>query len=339
MSRSLSLRDCADILGAQLQGDPDCLITGLNSLQDAGPGDLTFLANQSYRQLLTTTRAAAVILGPGDTAQYQGNALVLKNPYVGYARMTAHFDTAPVSAPGRHPSAVVADSASVAAQASIGPFVVIGERVAIAAGTVIGAGTFIGDDTKIGANTYIAANVSIYHGVSIGADCRIHSGAVIGADGFGFANDGGQWVKIHQLGGVKIGDRVEIGACTTIDRGAIGDTQIDNGVVLDNHVQIAHNVKVGENTAMAAYVGIAGSTTIGKNCIFAGQAGAVGHVTICDNVQVMARTAVSKSIDKPGSYSSGIHMYETAKWRKNAARFGQLDDLARRLKALEQKLK
>ena len=158
---------------------------------------------------------------------------------------------------------------------------------------------------------------------------------MVGADGFGFANDRGQWIKIHQLGGVEIGDRVEIGACTTIDRGALGNTVIEDGVVLDNHVQIAHNVRLGENTAMAAYAGIAGSTTIGKNCIFAGQAGAVGHVTVCDNVQAMARTALSKSIDKPGSYSSGLHMYETPVWRKNAARFGQLDDMARRLKKLE----
>lgn len=339
MNHSYSLRDCADFLGAQLTGDPDCSITGLNSLGEAGPGDLTFLANKTYRHLLATTRAAAVILAPGDVPDYEGNALVLKNPYAGYARMTARFNTAPEPASGCHVSAVIADSAEVSPEASIGPCAVIGEGVVIASGAVIGAGTFIGDGSSIGEGTHISANVSIYHGVSIGANCRIHSGAVIGADGFGFANDGGQWVKIHQLGGVKIGDRVEVGACTTIDRGALGDTIIDDGVVLDNHVQIAHNVKVGENTAMAAFVGIAGSSTIGKNCIFAGQAGAVGHVTICDNVQAMARTALSKSIDKPGSYSSGIHMYETAKWRKNAVRFGQLDDMARRLKALEKKLK
>ncbi|HAD10252.1 MAG TPA: UDP-3-O-(3-hydroxymyristoyl)glucosamine N-acyltransferase [Porticoccaceae bacterium] len=339
MTNSYSLRDCADFLGAELVGDPDRLITGLNSLSEAGPGDLTFLANKTYRQLLSTTRAAAVILASGDAPDYKGNALVLKNPYAAYARMTAWFNNAPASQPGRHPSSVIADSAAISPEASIGPCAVIGEGVVIAPAVVVGAGTWIGNDCSIGESTLISANVSIYHGVSIGAHCRIHSGAVIGADGFGFANDGGEWVKIHQLGGVKIGDRVEIGACTTIDRGALGDTVIDDGVVLDNHVQVAHNVKIGENTAMAAYAGIAGSTTIGKNCIFAGQSGAVGHVTICDNVQAMARTALSKSIDKPGSYSSGIHMYETAKWRKNAARFGQLDDMARRLKALEQKLK
>ncbi len=179
--------------------------------------------------------------------------------------------------------------------------------------------------------------MTIYHRVCVGDDVVIHAGAVLGADGFGFANDRGRWVKIHQLGTVIIGDRVEIGACTTIDRGALGDTVIEAGVILDNHVQIAHNVRIGENTAMAAYAAVAGSTTIGKNCIFAGQSGAVGHVTICDNVVALARCTLSKDITRPGSYSADLLMEETPKWRRNAARFRQLDDMAKRLRKLEGK--
>ncbi len=335
MDLAYTLREVATHLDAELRGDPECVITGLSTLQDAGDGDLAFLANKAYQKLLATTAASAVILEPGAVDQYAGNALILENPYVGYARISAWFDVVPTAPKGIHRSAVVADSATVSPEAAIGPYVVIGDGVTVHPGVTIGAGSFVGDHCVIGADTWISTNVSIYHGVSIGQGVRIHSNTVIGADGFGFANDRGQWVKIHQLGGVEIGDRVEIGACTTIDRGALGNTVIEDGVILDNHVQIAHNVRIGENTAMAAYAGIAGSTVIGKNCIFAGQAGAVGHVTICDHVHAMARCTLSKSIDKPGSYSSGLLMSETTKWRKNAARFGQLDDIARRLKALE----
>jgi UDP-3-O-[3-hydroxymyristoyl] glucosamine N-acyltransferase len=335
MSVAYTLQQCADFIGAEIQGDPDCLLTGLNTLQDAGPGDLAFLANTAYQKLLATTAASAVILEPSYSDQYRGNALIMDNPYVGYARITEWFSNAPAHHAGIDATAVVAGSATVAPEVSIGPYVVIDEGAVIADGVVIGAGTYIGAYTSVGTGSWIAPNATIYHGVTIGRNVRIHGGAVIGADGFGFANDRGSWVKIHQLGGVEIGDNVEVGACTTIDRGALGNTVIENGVVLDNHVQIAHNVRVGENTAMAAYAGIAGSAVIGKNCIFAGQSGAVGHVTICDNVQAMARTTLSKSIDKPGSYTSGLLMYETAKWRKNAARFGQLDAMARRIKKLE----
>jgi UDP-3-O-[3-hydroxymyristoyl] glucosamine N-acyltransferase len=335
MALAYTLQECADFIGAELKGNPDCIINRLSTLKDAGSGDLTFLANKAYQNLLASTGASAVILAPQYTNQYTGNALVLEDPYAGYARITAWFDNQPLSTAGINSTSVIAESASVSATAMIGPHVVIGEEAVISAGVTVGAGTYIGNNCSIGENTWISANVSIYHSVSIGCNGTIHSGAVIGADGFGFANDGGTWVKIHQLGGVNIGNRVEIGACATIDRGTLGDTIIGDGVILDNHVQIAHNVEIGENTAMAAYAGIAGSTVIGKNCIFAGHAGAVGHITICDNVQASARTTLSKSIDKPGSYSSGLLMYETPKWRKNAARFGQLDDLARRLRKLE----
>ena len=239
---------------------------------------------------------------------------------------------------GVHPSAVIHPTATVAASAAIGAHVTVGAGASIGERVVLGPGTSIGANSVVGADCRIAANVTIYHGVRIGAGVVIHGGAVLGADGFGFANDGGRWVKIHQLGGVIIGDGVEIGACTTIDRGTLGDTVIEAGVILDNHVQIGHNVRLGENTAMAAYAAIAGSTTVGKNCIFAGQSGAVGHVSICDNVIAHARCTLSKSITRPGAYSADLLMDETPQWRRNAARFRHLDELVRRVRKLENKI-
>ncbi len=330
-----NLLEIAEYLGAELRGDPTCIISGLNTLELGQKGDLTFLASKAYEAYLNTTQASAVLVEPRFAKETDLNALVLDNPYVGYARISAWFDRSTQADTGVHPTAVVADSAVLAADVVIGPHATIGERVRIDAGVSIGSGVSIGNDSSIGSNSRLQSNVSVYHGVSIGSNVMIHSSAVIGADGFGFANDGGKWVKIHQLGGVEIGDNVEIGACTTIDRGALGNTVIEDGVILDNHVQIAHNVRIGENTAMAAYSGIAGSTTVGKNCVFAGQAGAVGHITVGDGVVAMARCTISKSTSKAGSYSSGLLMYDTAVWRKNAVRFGQLDDMARRLRKLE----
>ncbi|MBV1891670.1 MAG: UDP-3-O-(3-hydroxymyristoyl)glucosamine N-acyltransferase [Gammaproteobacteria bacterium] len=335
MSSTYSLQEIADHLGAELRGDPSCCIKSLNTLEQAGEGELSFLASKAYEQFLSDTQASAVLLEPRFAETFVGNALVIDNPYVAYARISAWFDRSAPPQNGVHPTAVVADSAVLADNVYIGPHVSIGERVRIGAGANIGPGVSIGDDCQIGSGSRLFSNVSVYHGVSIGRNAVIHASTVIGADGFGFANDGGKWVKIHQLGGVEIGDNVEIGACTTIDRGALGNTVIEDGVILDNHVQIAHNVRIGSNTAMAAYAGIAGSTTIGKNCVFAGQAGAVGHITVGDGVVAMARCTISKSTAKAGSYSSGLLMYETRQWRKNAVRFGQLDDMARRLKQLE----
>ena len=335
MPISYNLQEIADHLGAELRGDPTCQITGLNTLELGQTGDLAFLANKAYERYLSTTQASAVLVEPRFSEEIGSNALLLKNPYVGYAKISAWFDTSTQALSGIHPTAVVADSAVIAADVAIGPHATIGERVRLDAGVSIGSGVSIGNDSVIGSGSRLFSNVSVYHGVSIGCNAVIHSSTVIGADGFGYANDAGSWVKIHQLGGVEIGDNVEIGACTTIDRGALGNTVIEDGVILDNHVQIAHNVRIGENTAMAAYSGIAGSTTIGKNCVFAGQAGAVGHITVGDGVVAMARCTLSKSTSKAGSYSSGLLMYETPVWRRNAVRFGQLDDMARRLKKLE----
>jgi UDP-3-O-[3-hydroxymyristoyl] glucosamine N-acyltransferase len=335
---SYTLHDIAKHIGAVVHGEGAAEIVGLNTLQDAGPKELSFLANPSYRNFLIDTKAGAVIVTVGDLEGYEGNALVMDNPYLGYALASSLFDCAPVSKPGVHPSAVVADTASIAKTASIGPNVVVSDNVVVGEHSIIGAGVFVGDNSILGEHCRILANVSIYHGVSIGNHVTVHSNTTIGADGFGFAHHEGHWKKIYQLGGVVIGDRVEIGACTTIDRGALGDTVIEDGVILDNHVQIAHNVRVGENTAMAGCSGISGSTVVGKNCIFGGQSGVVGHVTICDGVQLTGGTIVTKSLDKPGSYSSGTAFSTSREWRKNAVRFNQLDDLAQRIKQLEKKL-
>jgi UDP-3-O-[3-hydroxymyristoyl] glucosamine N-acyltransferase len=338
MSHSCSLGDIAAHIGAELQGDADYQIVGLNTLREAGPGELTFLSNQTYRQYLAETIAGAVILDVGSASEYPGNRLVMDNPYLGYALASAMFDASPVPQLGIHPSAVVTASTRIGDKVSVGPNTVLGENVVIGTGSRIGAGVSIGDGAVIGNNCRISANVSIYHGVTIGDQVTIHSGAVIGADGFGFAHSQGRWVKIYQLGGVVIGSRVEIGACTTIDRGALDDTVIEDGVILDNHVQIAHNVHVGENTAMAGCSGISGSTIIGKNCILAGQSGVVGHVTLCDGVHLTGGTIVTKSLTEPGSYSSGTAFSKSDDWRKNAVRFNQLDALARRVRQLEKKL-
>ncbi|MCL4138701.1 UNVERIFIED_CONTAM: hypothetical protein GTU68_032710 [Idotea baltica] len=317
---SYSLSEIAAHIGAELNGESSHQITGLNTLQEASSAELSFLANQSYRHFLADTSAGAVIIKESELTSYSGNTLVMGNPYLGYALASSLFDSSPIYEPGVHTSAVVATSANIASTATIGPNAVVGEGVII------------------GSHCRIAANVSIYHGVSIGDYATIHSGVVIGGDGFGFAHSQNHWVKIYQLGGVVIGDRVEVGACTTIDRGALGDTVIEDGVILDNHVQIAHNVRIGENTAMAGCSGISGSTVIGKNCIFAGQTGVVGHITICDGVQVTGGTIITKSLDQPGSYSSGTAFSKTGEWRKNAVRFNQLDGLAQRIKQLEKKL-
>ena len=332
------LTEIATYIGAELRGDPNYNITGIHTLRKAGPSELAFLANQKYRHQLSTADAGAVILNAEAAGEYSGNMLVMGNPYLGYALASKMFDHSPVCDFGIHPDAVVADTAQIGENAIVGPNAVIGDSSLVGANSQIGAGAVVGEGSIIGDNCRIAANVSIYHGVTIGNDVIIHSNTVIGADGFGFAPHKGQWVKIHQLGGVIIGDRVEIGACTTIDRGALDDTVIEDGVILDNHIQIAHNVRIGENTAIAGSSGVSGSTVVGKNCIFAGQVGVIGHVNICDNVHLTGGTIITKSLTEPGSYSSGTAFSNSRDWRKNAVRFNQLDSLAHRIKTLEKKL-
>lgn len=335
---SYRLADIAAELGAELRGDPDAEIHGLATLQAATSGQVAFLSSPSYARHLADTAASAVILAPSVADQFAGNAVLLDNPYFGYATLSHWFDPAPVAPPGIHPSAVVAPSARVADTASIGPQAVIEEEAEIQEGAVVGAGSIIGARCQVGAHSLLRPRVTLAHDVVLGKRCHILSGAVLGSDGFGFANEKGVWHRIAQLGRVVLGDDVEIGANTTIDRGALDDTVIGDGVKLDNLVHIAHNVSIGDHSAMAAMVGIAGSTRIGSHCVFGGASVVSGHLTVADGVHLTGTTMVTGDINKPGVYSSGTGADTNRQWRKNAVRFRQLDSLARRIKALEKKL-
>lgn len=335
MTATITLGHLAEFLGATLRGPQDKEITGLATLQEAGPGQVSFLANPQYRKFLANTHAAAVLLKPADADGYAGDALLVADAYLAYARISHLFDPKPKSAAGVHPTAVVAEDAFVDPAASVGAYAVIESGARIAAGVTIGAHCFIGARSVIGEGGWLAPRVTLYHDVRIGQRVVIQSGAVLGGEGFGFANEKGVWQKIAQIGGVTIGDDVEIGVNTAIDRGAMDDTRIGNGVKLDNQIQIAHNVQVGDHTAMAACVGISGSARIGKHCMLAGGVGLVGHIEICDGVFITGMTMVTRSITEPGSYSSGTAMQPAAEWRKSAARIRQLDDMARRLQQLE----
>lgn len=335
MTATMKLGQLAEFLGATVSGDPEKIITGLATLQEAGPDQLSFLANPQYRKFLPDSHAGAVLLKAADAEGFQGDALIVPDPYLAYARISHLFDPKPRASTGVHSTAVIAADAQVDAAASVGPFAVVESGARIAAGVTIGAHCFIGARCVIGEGGWLAPRVTLYHDVRIGKRVVIQSGAVLGGEGFGFANEKGVWQKIAQIGGVSIGDDCEIGVNTAIDRGALADTVIGNGVKLDNQIQIAHNVQIGDNTAMAACVGISGSSKIGKNCMLAGGVGLVGHIEICDGVFITGMTMVTHSITEPGAYSSGTAMQPAAEWRKSAARLRHLDDMARRLKQVE----
>jgi UDP-3-O-[3-hydroxymyristoyl] glucosamine N-acyltransferase len=337
MKREWTLQVLASELGLEWRGQPDTPLTRLATLAAADAGSLSFLANPHYRPQLQSTRAAAVILHPDHADEAPCAVLLSTEPYRTYARVSHWFSTAPVPQAGVHPMAVVEEGVSLGEGVSIAPRVVIGAGAVLGDGVAIGAGSVIGEGCRLGAGTRLHANVTLYHGVSLGQRCTVHSGVVIGADGFGFAPGREGWHKIAQIGSVRIGDDVEIGANTSIDRGALGDTIIGNGVILDNLIQIAHNVEIGDFTAIAGCTGIAGSTRIGRHCTIAGGVGIAGHLEIGDRVHITMRTDVTGSLTKPGSYSSGTAMSETREWRKNAARFRQLDSLARRLIEIEKR--
>lgn len=332
---SATLQTIADRFGCELRGDGSCRVDHVAPLVTADPQAVTFLANPKFLQSLPETRAGAVILAADHAKACPTNCLITANPYATYARVAAWLHPPPPVEPGTHESAVVAADAQIDAGASIGALsviesgAVIGPRSRIAAGTVVGAGV------RIGADTRIAENVSLGQRVRIGDRCIVHAGAVIGADGFGFAPDDGGWVKIPQLGSVWIGDDVEVGANTTIDRGTMDDTVIANGVKLDNLVQVAHNVHIGEHSLMAAMSGAAGSTIIGKRCLIGGGVVMINHITLCDDVLVLFRSVVTKSIRKPGTYSGTLPAEEASSWRRQVARFRQLDKLAAQVRALE----
>ena len=336
--KTYTLGEIAAALCAELQGDPDVRVEGLATLQAAGPGQLSFLANPAYARFLADTRASAVIVAPAMAEKSATNVLLLDNPYLGYARLSHWFDPAPVAPSGVHPTAVVDPTAVIPDTACVGPQTVIEADVELGDGVVIGAGSVIGARCRIGAGSVLRPRVILAHDVVMGARCHILSGAVLGSDGFGFANERGVWHRIAQIGRVVLGDDVEVGANTTIDRGALDDTVIGNGVKLDNLIQIAHNVSIGDHTAMAAKVGVAGSTRIGRHCVFGGASGVAGHLEIGDQVQLTGMTLVTGNLSEPGVYSSGTGAESNRQWRKNAVRFRQLDAMARKLKELEKKI-
>lgn len=335
---AFSLGELAERLGATLRGAADRTVRGLATLEEAGPEHLSFLVNPKYRKYLESTRAGALLLAPADAGAYAGDALLLANPYLAYAQLSHLFDPKPVPVAGVHATALVAPDASIHPSASIGAYAVIETGVRIEEGVTVGAQCFVGARSAIGEGGWLAPRVTLYHDVRIGKRVVIQSGAVIGGEGFGFANEKGTWHKIAQIGGVTIGDDVEIGANTTIDRGALADTLIGNGVKLDNQIMIAHNVQIGDHTAMAGCVGISGSTKIGRHCMIAGGVGMVGHIEVCDGVFVTGMTMVTRSIHEPGAYSSGTAMQPAPEWKKSVARIRQLDDLARRLQQMEKRL-
>ena len=331
-----SLLELAQRLELELIGDPAAVVTGVATLEKAGPGQLSFFHNPLYHSQLLTTHATVVILSREYVAACPAASLVAANPYLAYAKASMLFSsTAQTANTGRHPgaqidpTAQIADSAFIEANVLVGANTVVGENVRIGANSVIGSHCHIDDDT------HLYPNVTFYDRVKIGKRGIVHSSAVVGSDGFGFAYDGSRYHKIAQLGGVVLGSDVEIGAGTSIDRGALEDTVIEDGVKIDNQVQIAHNVRIGANTVVCGCSAIAGSSTVGKNCIIAGGVGVINHVTICDGVTVTAMSLVNQSITKPGVYSSGTGLSDSASWKKNIVRFRQLDEIWKRLLRLE----
>jgi len=330
-----TLREIVSSLGGEAVGEVATPLTGVATLDSAGPSEIAFLANPKYRHKLGTTRAGAVIVGRGDRDAASVPRIVCDNPYAYYARTVALFHPEDAPEPGIHPFAQVDGSANVDASAEIGAFVVIGAQSSIGPGARVGAHSVLGERVTIGEGTRLHPRVTLYDGCTIGARCILHSGVVIGADGFGMARDEGRWIKIPQVGSVRIGDDVEVGANTTIDRGALDDTVIEEGVKIDNLIMIAHNVRIGAHSALAAAVAIAGSSVVGKRCVLAGRVGLSGHVTLCDDVVVLGTSFISHSINKPGVYSSALPSEEAGTWRRIVGRIKRLDSMAKRLRAVE----
>ena len=334
-----SLSELADFLGAELVGNADEMINGIAHLQSATASDLSFIYQESYLKYLPETKSGAVILSREFAGHFDGNKLIVDNPYLAYAKVSTLFESLSSLAVGAHPTAVIAATANINPGASIGANCVVGEHVHIDAGVKLFPGVVIGDRASIGENTILHPNVVIYHDVSIGKRGIIHSGTVIGSDGFGFAPSPEGWKKIHQLGSVVIGNDVEIGSNTSIDRGALLDTIIGDNVIIDNLVHIAHNVKIGKGTALAGCVGIAGSATIGEGCTVAGAVAINGHISIADKSHFHGGTIVTKGNSEPGAFASAPPMQPVKQWRRNSVRYTQLDDMASRIKQLEKQLK
>lgn len=334
--KSYSLAELASHVGGEAKGDENTIIQGVGTLSNAASNDISFLTNPKYKGQLQTTKAAAVILNEKAAADYEATALVHANPHAAFARIAQLFDTTPVLASDIHPSAVVHPSAKIGAGVALGANVVVEAGVVIGNHSIIGANSYIGHQTTLGEKCVINPNVTLYHNVKLGNRVKVHSQSVIGADGFGYANDAGTWIPIPQTGSVVVGDDTQIGASTTIDRGAIEDTVIGKNVIIDNQVQIAHNVIIDDHSCICGSTGIAGSCHIGKYVVIGGGCGINGHISICDKVQITGYTMVIADITEPGVYSSGQPAMKNRDWLKNAARLRSIDSVIQRVKALEQ---
>lgn len=337
-AKEYTLTELAERVGAQLRGEQSKRLHSVAPLNKAGPEQLAFCTSNRYLDQLKSTRAGAVLLNQEHAELCPVPALIVKDPYYAYAELANLLHPRAKPEPGVHPTAVVSEQAVIGKGVSIGPGAIVSEGCRIGEGTEIGAGAFLGTGVTLGPDCWLAPGVRIMEGCRIGERVLLHPGVVIGADGFGIAPGPKGWRKVPQLGIVAIGNDVEIGANSTVDRGALEDTVIEDGVKLDNLVHIAHNVRIGSNTAIAGCTVVAGSSTIGKNCILGGQSAITGHINICDGVTIMGMTGVTNSISEPGVYSSPIPARPVKAWRKNVVRFMQLDEIFRRLKAVEKHL-
>lgn len=333
-----TLAELAQHVKGRVVGDEACVIESVSTLDSGTEGSISFLTNPAYKQKLLNTSASAVILRESDIDYCKANAVVVEDPHSAYAIIASLLYPATTEKRGIHENAIVSEYSQIPDSVWIDAGVIIGDEVVLGENVQISAGTVIESSVTIGKNSRILSNVTVCHGTSIGDDALIHPGVVIGSDGFGQANNKGEWLKIPQLGNVVIGNDVEIGANTTIDRGAIEDTIIGDNVKLDNQIQVAHNVQIGAHTVISGCTGLAGSTRIGKHCAIGGAVTIVGHAEITDNVFITANSLVTNSIKEPGVYSSGIPIDTNKNWQKNSIRFKQLDKLAKKIKQLEKKI-
>ncbi len=341
-SKTFSLAQLAKMTDSQIKGDHDIQLHSVATLQDATEGQISFVSNPKYKALLNDSSASVVVLNPTLAEGFSGNVLINQDPYLTFAKVVTAFHQQDSLPENINLSASIADDSVLGKNVNIGANVVIEAGVTLGDNVVIGAGCFIGADCKIGKGAYLYPNVTLYHRTHIGSRAIIHSGVVIGADGFGFApntqSEEKSWYKILQVGNVVLGNDVEVGACTTIDRAALGTTRIGNGVKLDNQIQVGHNVELGDYSIVAGGTVFAGSTTIGKRCQIGGAVAIAGHLKIVDDVVITGRSMVIKSISQAGVYSSGIAADDNRKWRRNAARFRKLDEMAKQLKQQEKRI-
>ncbi len=334
----VTLSELVARFGGELVGDGSRMVRQVAPLDRATPDEIGFVSQSKYLAQLGSTQAGAVILPLDARDAVDLPRILTPNPYLYFARVSALLNPPPRPAAGIHPAATIAPGASIAADASIGAGAVIGANAHVGARTIVGPNCVVGDDARIGADCVLHANVTLYQGCEVGVGCILHSGCVIGSDGFGFAPSEGRWEKIPQIGRVLVGDNVEIGACTTIDRGALEDTVIEEGVKLDNLVQVAHNVRIGAHTAIAGCTGIAGSAKIGRHCMIGGAAMIFGHIEIADGTRISTNTLITKSLPKAGTYTAAMPFSEHEVWQKNAVHMRNLDKLVNRIKQLEKRL-